>query len=107
MTISHPFSALFDPVTARARLELEARALWGEFLDVTHCEVLHVWRKIHARASSAHKSFARVSFRLGLHDRRDDSYADALVHGLILRPFTLLHRVPEPEYLQRIRGDEP
>jgi hypothetical protein len=26
------------------------------------------------------------------------------VHGLILRPFTLLHKMPEPEYLARIRG---
>lgn len=25
------------------------------------------------------------------------------VHGLILRPFTLLHKMPEPEYLKRIR----
>lgn len=25
-------------------------------------------------------------------------------HGLILRPFTLLHKVPEPEYLAAIRG---
>ena len=106
MTISHPFSALFDPVTARARLELEARALWGEFLDVTHCEVLHVWRKIHARASSAHKSFARVSFRLGLHDRRDDSYADALVHGLLsldgANVRLNLHRFPDDPALPQL-----
>lgn len=28
------------------------------------------------------------------------------VHGLILRPFTLLHKMPEREYLERIRrGD--
>lgn len=26
------------------------------------------------------------------------------VHGLILRPFTLLHKVPEPDYLTAIRG---
>lgn len=26
------------------------------------------------------------------------------VHGLILRPFTLLHKMPEPEYLSAIRG---
>lgn len=26
------------------------------------------------------------------------------VHGLILRPFTLLHKMPEPEYLAAIRG---
>lgn len=26
------------------------------------------------------------------------------VHGLILRPFTLLHKVPEPDYLEAIRG---
>lgn len=26
------------------------------------------------------------------------------VHGLILRPFTLLHKVPEPEYLAAIRS---
>jgi len=26
------------------------------------------------------------------------------VHGLILRPFTILHKVPEPEYLAAIRG---
>jgi protocatechuate 4,5-dioxygenase alpha chain len=25
-------------------------------------------------------------------------------HGLILRPFTLLHKLPEPEYLKVIRG---
>ncbi|MGE0627845.1 MAG: hypothetical protein AB7O43_08460 [Hyphomicrobiaceae bacterium] len=25
------------------------------------------------------------------------------VHGLILRPFTLLHKMPEPEYLRAIR----
>ncbi|WP_161141827.1 hypothetical protein [Propylenella binzhouense] len=25
-------------------------------------------------------------------------------HGLILRPFTLLHQVPEPDYLKAIRG---
>ena len=27
------------------------------------------------------------------------------VHGLLLRPFTLLHKMPEPEYLQKIRGE--
>lgn len=27
------------------------------------------------------------------------------VHGLLLRPFTLLHKVPEPVYLQKIRGE--
>jgi hypothetical protein len=26
------------------------------------------------------------------------------VHGLILRPFTLIHKMPEPEYLQAIRS---
>ena len=26
------------------------------------------------------------------------------VHGLILRPFTLLHKIPEPDYLNAIRG---
>jgi hypothetical protein len=26
------------------------------------------------------------------------------VHGLILRPFTILHQMPEPEYLEAIRG---
>jgi hypothetical protein len=25
------------------------------------------------------------------------------VHGLLLRPFTLLHKMPEPDYLQAIR----
>jgi hypothetical protein len=25
------------------------------------------------------------------------------VHGLLLRPFTLLHKMPEPEYLTAIR----
>jgi hypothetical protein len=25
------------------------------------------------------------------------------VHGLILRPFTILHQIPEPEYLEAIR----
>lgn len=27
------------------------------------------------------------------------------VHGLLLRPFTLLHRMPEPDYLKAIRGE--
>jgi hypothetical protein len=27
------------------------------------------------------------------------------VHGLILRPFTILHKMPEPEYLSAIRKD--
>jgi hypothetical protein len=26
------------------------------------------------------------------------------VHGLLLRPFTLLHQMPEPDYLKAIRG---
>jgi hypothetical protein len=26
------------------------------------------------------------------------------VHGLILRPFTLLHKMPEPDYLSAIRS---
>jgi len=26
------------------------------------------------------------------------------VHGLILRPFTILHQMPEPDYLEAIRG---
>ena len=28
------------------------------------------------------------------------------VHGLILRPFTLLHKMPEPDYLKAIRGEK-
>ena len=27
------------------------------------------------------------------------------VHGLLLRPFTLLRQMPEPDYLKAIRGD--
>lgn len=27
------------------------------------------------------------------------------VHGLILRPFTLLHQMPEPDYLKAIREE--
>jgi hypothetical protein len=27
------------------------------------------------------------------------------VHGLLLRPFTLLHRMPEPDYLAAIRRE--
>jgi hypothetical protein len=27
------------------------------------------------------------------------------VHGLLLRPFTLLHKMPEPDYLAAIRKD--
>ena len=27
------------------------------------------------------------------------------VHGLLLRPFTLLHKVAEPDYLKAIRGE--
>jgi hypothetical protein len=27
------------------------------------------------------------------------------VHGLLLRPFTLLHNMPEPDYLKAIRGE--
>jgi uncharacterized protein with GYD domain len=75
-------------------------------LEVTHCEVLHVWRKIHARPASAHKSIARVSFRLGLHDRRDDSYTDTLVHGLLSLEGQAvrvsLHRFPEDPALPQL-----
>jgi uncharacterized protein with GYD domain len=106
MIAAHPFSALLDPAQARGRLELEARTLWGETLEVTHCEVLHVWRKIHARPASAHKSIARVSFRLGLHDRRDDSYTDTLVHGLLSLEGQAvrvsLHRFPEDPALPQL-----
>ena len=28
------------------------------------------------------------------------------VHGLILRPFTLLHKMPEADYLKAIRGEK-
>ena len=27
------------------------------------------------------------------------------VHGLLLRPFTILHKMPEPDYLDAIRRD--
>jgi Aromatic-ring-opening dioxygenase LigAB, LigA subunit len=27
------------------------------------------------------------------------------VHGLLLRPFTLLHKMPEPDYLKAIRSE--
>jgi hypothetical protein len=27
------------------------------------------------------------------------------VHGLLLRPFTLLRNMPEPDYLKAIRGE--
>ena len=27
------------------------------------------------------------------------------VHGLLLRPFTLLHKMPEPDYLKANRGE--
>ena len=27
------------------------------------------------------------------------------VHGLLLRPFTILHQMPEPDYLKAIRGE--
>jgi hypothetical protein len=27
------------------------------------------------------------------------------VHALLLRPFTLLHKMPEPDYLKAIRGE--
>jgi len=27
------------------------------------------------------------------------------VHGLLLRPFTILHKVAEPDYLKAIRGE--
>ncbi len=27
------------------------------------------------------------------------------VHGLLLRPFTIIHRMPEPDYLRAIRGE--
>ena len=29
------------------------------------------------------------------------------VHGLMLRPFSILHQVPEPEYLAAIRAPAP
>lgn len=83
MIAAHPFAPLFDPETARPRLEPVARQIWGESVEITRCEVLHVWRKTHARPTSAHKSVARVSFRLGLHDRRRDIHCDALALGLL------------------------
>jgi Aromatic-ring-opening dioxygenase LigAB, LigA subunit len=27
------------------------------------------------------------------------------VHGLLLRPFSILHSIPEPDYLRAIRGE--
>ena len=27
------------------------------------------------------------------------------VHALLLRPFTILHKMPEPDYLNAIRGE--
>ena len=27
------------------------------------------------------------------------------VHGLLLRPFTIIHQMPEPDYLRAIRGE--
>jgi hypothetical protein len=27
------------------------------------------------------------------------------VHGLILRPFTILHKMSDPEYVRALRGD--
>jgi hypothetical protein len=107
MIAAHPFAALFDATRARARLEREARAHWGDSLEVTHCEVLHVWRKIHARAASAHKSFARVSYRLGLHDRSDGTFRQSLVHGLLSldgREVRIdLRRFPEDPALPQLR----
>jgi hypothetical protein len=29
------------------------------------------------------------------------------VHALLLRPFTLIHGMPEPDYLKAIRAEEP
>lgn len=83
MIAPHPFAPLFDADTARLRLAPEARQLWGEGVEITRCEVLHVWRKTVARPASAGKSVARVSFRLGLHDRERDLYCDALALGLL------------------------
>jgi hypothetical protein len=38
--------------------------------------------------------------------RRDIGALYAMgVHGLLLRPFTLLHKMPEPDYLKAIRGE--
>ena len=38
--------------------------------------------------------------------RRDVGALYAMgVHGLLLRPFTLLHKMPEPDYLKAIRGE--
>jgi hypothetical protein len=38
--------------------------------------------------------------------RRDITALYAMgVHGLLLRPFTLLHQMPEPDYLRAIRGE--
>ena len=27
------------------------------------------------------------------------------VHGLLLRPFTIMHKMPDPEYVKAIRGE--
>jgi hypothetical protein len=40
--------------------------------------------------------------------RRDYGALYALgVHGLLLRPFSILHNVSEPDYLRAIRADSP
>ena len=31
---------------------------------------------------------------------------DMGVHGLILRPFTILHKMTDPEYVKALRGDQ-
>ena len=83
MIPAHPFAPLFDARTAQPRLEPAVRAIWGERIELERCEVLHVWRKTHQRASSATKSYARVSFRLELRDRDSDAWCTRLAHGLV------------------------
>lgn len=97
MIPAHPFAPLFNARTAHARLEPAVRAIWGERVELERCEVLHVWRKTHQRASSAARSYARVSFRLDLRDRDSNAWCTRLAHGLVrfdgedvsldLRPF--------------------
>jgi hypothetical protein len=31
---------------------------------------------------------------------------DMGVHGLILRPFTILHKMSDPDYVKALRGDQ-
>ncbi len=75
---SSDLGALLGLSSARAQLDVGIRGLWGPGVDVTRCEVVHLDRSLDWPTQHEATQF---SLRLALHDQRDHSFTEALVHG--------------------------